>query len=58
MVDVGDGDIDYRRFLTKVGGTHGGKKHNWLVEHDNPADSLRTARRSAAHLRSLRGSGH
>ncbi|MGH3323508.1 MAG: sugar phosphate isomerase/epimerase family protein [Streptomyces sp.] len=59
MVDVGDGDIDYRRFLTKVGRTHGGRRdHNWLVEHDNPADSFRTARRSAAHLRSLRGSGH
>ncbi|WP_070010118.1 sugar phosphate isomerase/epimerase family protein, partial [Streptomyces abyssalis] len=54
MVDVGDGDIDYRRFLTKVGRTPGGRRHNWLVEHDNPADSLRTARRSAAHLRSLR----
>ncbi|WP_314174303.1 sugar phosphate isomerase/epimerase family protein [Streptomyces winkii] len=56
MVDVGDGDIDYRRFLTKVGGTHGGRRHNWLVEHDNPADSFRTARRSAGYLRSLRGS--
>lgn len=54
MVDVGDGDIDYRTFLTKVGRTPGGKRRNWLVEHDNPEDSLRTARRSAAHLRSLR----
>lgn len=58
MVDVGDGDIDYQRFLTKVGRTHGGKKHNWLVEHDQPEDSLRTARRSAKHLRSLRTCGH
>ncbi|OEV07433.1 sugar phosphate isomerase/epimerase family protein, partial [Streptomyces nanshensis] len=54
MVDVGDGDIDYRRFLTTVGRTPGGRRHNWLVEHDQPADSLRTARRSAAYLRSLR----
>ncbi|HEV7626476.1 MAG TPA: sugar phosphate isomerase/epimerase [Streptomyces sp.] len=58
MVDVGDGDIDYQRFLTKVGRSHGGKKHNWLVEHDQPEDSLRTARRSAKHLRSLRTCGH
>ncbi|QPP05721.1 sugar phosphate isomerase/epimerase [Streptomyces bathyalis] len=58
MVDVGDGDIDYKRFLTKVGRTHGGKKHNWLVEHDQPEDSFRTARRSAKHLRSLRTRGH
>lgn len=57
MVDVGDGDIGYRHFLTKVGATPGGRRHNWLVEHDAPADSLRTARRSAAHLRSLRGNG-
>jgi len=58
MVDVGDGDIDYQRFLSKVTRSHGGKKHNWQVEHDQPADSFRTARRSAAHLRSLRGSEH
>jgi sugar phosphate isomerase/epimerase len=56
MVDVGDGDIDYREFLTRVGRTPGGRKHNWQVEHDAPADSFRTARRSAAHLRSLRTS--
>ncbi|MEC4020705.1 sugar phosphate isomerase/epimerase family protein [Streptomyces sp. H27-D2] len=62
MVDVGDGDIDYRRFLTKVGNTRGGRKdHHWIVEHDgagdpvtNPAGSLSTARRSARHLKSLR----
>lgn len=58
MVDVGDGDIDYRRFLTAVGRTHGGcRDHNWLVEHDQPADSLTTARRSARYLRSLRCGG-
>ncbi|MFC4496151.1 sugar phosphate isomerase/epimerase family protein [Streptomyces ovatisporus] len=54
MVDVGDGDIDYQRFIAKVTRARGGRKHNWQVEHDNPADSFRTARRSAAHLRSLR----
>ncbi|MFD8283352.1 sugar phosphate isomerase/epimerase family protein [Streptomyces solisilvae] len=58
MVDVGDGDIDYRRFLTEVGRTHGGRRdHQWLVEHDQPADSLTTARRSARYLRSLRCGG-
>ncbi|MFE9062669.1 sugar phosphate isomerase/epimerase family protein [Streptomyces violaceusniger] len=57
MVDVGDGDIDYRRFLTAVGRTHGGRRHHWMVEHDEPADSLTTARRSARYLRSLRCGG-
>ncbi|GHJ32327.1 sugar phosphate isomerase/epimerase [Streptomyces hygroscopicus subsp. hygroscopicus] len=58
MVDVGDGDIDYRGFLTAVGRTHGGRRdHHWLVEHDQPADSLTTARRSARYLRSLRCGG-
>ncbi|GAB2775337.1 sugar phosphate isomerase/epimerase family protein [Streptomyces daliensis] len=55
MVDVGDGDIDYRRFLTEVGRTKGGRRdHGWLVEHDSPEDSLRTARRSARYLHRLR----
>ncbi|WNE99654.1 sugar phosphate isomerase/epimerase [Streptomyces luomodiensis] len=58
MVDVGDGDIDYRRFLTAVGRTHGGRRdHHWMVEHDQPADSLTTARRSGRYLRSLRCGG-
>ncbi|MEU1946633.1 sugar phosphate isomerase/epimerase [Streptomyces sp. NPDC020125] len=57
MVDVGDGDIDYRRFLTAVGRTHGGQRHHWMVEHDQPTDSLTTARRSARYLRSLRCGG-
>ncbi|MFJ1990318.1 sugar phosphate isomerase/epimerase family protein [Streptomyces asiaticus] len=58
MVDVGDGDIDYRRFLSAVGKTHGGRRdHHWMVEHDQPADSLTTARRSARYLRSLRCGG-
>ncbi|GGO43853.1 hypothetical protein GCM10012287_07990 [Streptomyces daqingensis] len=57
MVDVGDGDIDYRRFIGKVTRARGGRNHNWQVEHDNPADSFRTARRSAAHLRSLKRTG-
>ncbi|WP_030622224.1 sugar phosphate isomerase/epimerase family protein [Streptomyces sclerotialus] len=62
MVDVGDGDIDYRRFISRVGRLPGRKYHNWLVERDdavdpavNPAGSLTTARRSASHLRRLRG---
>lgn len=55
MVDVGDGDIDYVRFLSKVGKTHGGRRnHHWMVEHDNPANSLTTARRSAHYLRTGR----
>ncbi|GAA2096108.1 sugar phosphate isomerase/epimerase [Streptomyces albiaxialis] len=59
MVDVGDGDIDYERFigaLTRRKGRH--HDHHFLVERDdapdpdvNPAGSLSTARRSAKHLR-------
>ncbi|WP_367123584.1 sugar phosphate isomerase/epimerase family protein [Streptomyces phytohabitans] len=65
MVDVGDGDIDYRRFLERVGSVPGGRRrHHWIVERDdavdpaaNPAGSLSTARRSSGHLRSLRVHG-
>ncbi|MER5769378.1 sugar phosphate isomerase/epimerase family protein [Streptomyces sp. NPDC001985] len=55
MSDVGDGDIDYRRFMSAVGRTHGGRRdHHWQAEHDNPADSLAFARKSSAHLHALR----
>lgn len=61
MVDVGDGDLDYRRFLATVGALPGRRSHHWAVERDdagdpetNPAGSLSTARRSGAYLRSLR----
>ncbi|MFH8344469.1 sugar phosphate isomerase/epimerase family protein [Streptomyces sp. NPDC018045] len=60
MVDVGDGDIDYRRFLTAVEHRRGRRSAHWIVERDdavdpaaNPAGSLSTARRSARHLRNL-----
>ncbi|WP_411094534.1 hypothetical protein [Streptomyces sp. 021-3] len=32
--------------------------HHWQTEHDNPTDSLRFARRSSAHLHSLRKKKH
>ncbi|MFD6415271.1 sugar phosphate isomerase/epimerase family protein [Streptomyces sp. NPDC060194] len=56
MSDVGDGDIDYKRFLSKVtSATRGGRRyHHWQAEHDNPGDSFSFARRSSAHLHSLR----
>ncbi|MFE7129807.1 sugar phosphate isomerase/epimerase family protein [Streptomyces sp. NPDC057638] len=55
MTDIGDGDIDYRRFLTSVNRTPGGRRdHHWQAEHDNPADSFLFARKSSAHLHSLR----
>ncbi|WP_030888487.1 sugar phosphate isomerase/epimerase family protein [Streptomyces sp. NRRL F-5053] len=60
MVDVGDGDLDYQRFIRTVRDRprHGHRTgHHWLVERDdavdpavNPAGSLTTARRSAAYL--------
>ncbi|MER6912058.1 sugar phosphate isomerase/epimerase [Streptomyces sp. NPDC000594] len=58
MRDVGDGDIDYRRFLSAVGRTHGGRRdHHWQVEHDNPVESFTFARKSSAHLHGLREPG-
>ncbi|MDX3094674.1 sugar phosphate isomerase/epimerase [Streptomyces sp. ME19-03-3] len=55
MVDVGDGDIDYQRFISAVTRTHGGRlDHHWQTEHDTPPDSLSFARRSSAYLHSLR----
>ncbi len=64
-MDVGDGDTDYRRFVSAVerrlGRRSGRRPAHWIVERDdavdpaaNPAGSLSTARRSARHLRSLR----
>ncbi|MFD3531778.1 sugar phosphate isomerase/epimerase family protein [Streptomyces sp. NPDC058664] len=58
MTDVGDGDIDYRRFISAVNRTHHGRHaHHWQTERDNPVDSLSFARRSSAHLHSLREKG-
>ncbi|WP_327191011.1 sugar phosphate isomerase/epimerase [Streptomyces xinghaiensis] len=57
MTDVGDGDIDYQRFIggvERLSRHRRGRSHHWIAEHDNPADSLSFARRSADHLRSLR----
>ncbi|MFG3497347.1 sugar phosphate isomerase/epimerase family protein [Streptomyces sp. NPDC047928] len=56
MVDVGDGDIDYRRFISAVTrATPAGRRaHHWQAEHDDPAESLTFARKASAHLHSLR----
>ncbi|MFD9980426.1 sugar phosphate isomerase/epimerase family protein [Streptomyces massasporeus] len=55
MTDVGDGDIDYQRFISAVTRLRGHRlSHHWQAEHDNPAESFTFARRSSAHLHSLR----
>ncbi|MEU3979080.1 sugar phosphate isomerase/epimerase [Streptomyces sp. NPDC026672] len=55
MVDVGDGDIDYQRFISAVSRLRGERlAHHWQTEHDQPTDSLRFARRSSDHLHALR----
>ncbi|MER6014743.1 sugar phosphate isomerase/epimerase family protein [Streptomyces bluensis] len=55
MVDVGDGDIDYQRFISAVTRLKGHRlAHHWQAEHDNPTESFTFARRSSAHLHSLR----
>ncbi|TXS32286.1 sugar phosphate isomerase/epimerase [Streptomyces sp. ms191] len=55
MSDVGDGDIDYQRFISAVSRTrHGRHAHHWQAEHDNPVESFAFARKSSAHLHSLR----
>ena len=51
MVDVGAGQIDWRRIL---GGREQGGIEHYFVEHDEPADPLATARASYAYLRDLR----
>ncbi|MFJ3711641.1 sugar phosphate isomerase/epimerase [Streptomyces sp. NBC_01267] len=59
MTDVGDGDIDYKTFISAVNRTHGGRRsHHWQVEHDQPVDSFAFARKSAAHLHGLREEAH
>ncbi|MFG1672401.1 sugar phosphate isomerase/epimerase family protein [Streptomyces sp. Y7] len=55
MVDVGDGDIDYKKFISAVTRLRGHRSdHHWQAEHDNPTESFTFARRSSAHLHSLR----
>jgi sugar phosphate isomerase/epimerase len=55
MVDVGDGDIDYHRFMSAVTRLRGERlAHHWQTEHDNPAESFTFARRSSAYLHTLR----
>ncbi|MDH6547591.1 sugar phosphate isomerase/epimerase [Streptomyces sp. SAI-208] len=55
MTDVGDGDIDYQKFISAVTRLRGERlAHHWQAEHDQPAESFTFARRSSAHLHSLR----
>ncbi|MER6995630.1 TIM barrel protein [Streptomyces sp. NPDC000410] len=54
MVDVGDGDIGYQRFISEVTRTRGRHDHHWQAEHDNPVESFAFARKSSEHLHSLR----
>ncbi|WP_327319119.1 sugar phosphate isomerase/epimerase family protein [Streptomyces sp. NBC_01235] len=55
MVDVGDGDIDYQRFISAVTRLRGERlAHHWQAEHDNPVESFAFAQKSSAHLHSLR----
>ncbi len=56
MTDVGDGDIDYKTFLSEVTRkSHNGRRyHHWQAEHDQPVESFAFARKSSEHLHSLR----
>ncbi|MGX1134444.1 sugar phosphate isomerase/epimerase [Streptomyces glaucescens] len=55
MTDVGDGDIDYQRFISGVTRLRGQRlAHHWQAEHDNPVESFAFARKSSAHLHALR----
>ncbi|MFK4106667.1 sugar phosphate isomerase/epimerase family protein [Streptomyces sp. NPDC019531] len=55
MTDVGDGDIDYQKFISAVTRLRGERlAHHWQAEHDQPAESFTFARRSSAYLHSLR----
>ncbi|MFI8533191.1 sugar phosphate isomerase/epimerase family protein [Streptomyces aquilus] len=58
MTDVGDGDIDYQRFISAVTRLRGERlAHHWQAEHDQPTESFTFARRSSAYLHSLRDKG-
>ena len=50
MVDVGEGTIDFARIIARR--EEAGIRH-WFVEHDVPADPMRTARVSYENLRRL-----
>jgi len=55
MVDVGDGDIDYQKFMSAVTRLRGERlAHHWQTEHDQPTESFTFARRSSEYLHSLR----
>lgn len=55
MTDVGDGDIDYQRFISAVTRLRGERfAHHWQAEHDQPTESFTFARRSSEYLHSLR----
>ncbi|MEU3336526.1 sugar phosphate isomerase/epimerase [Streptomyces sp. NPDC006668] len=55
MVDVGDGDIDYQKFISAVTRLRGERlAHHWQTERDQPDESFTFARRSSAYLHSLR----
>ncbi|GAA5041235.1 sugar phosphate isomerase/epimerase [Thermocatellispora tengchongensis] len=66
FADVGDGDIDYQRFIEAVQDRdkRGRRKvrHHYIVERDdapsNPAGSFSTAERSHDHLTGLRETRH
>lgn len=51
MVDVGDGVLDFARLLG-LARRESAVMHSF-VEHDEPSDSLSTARRSLEHVRSI-----
>lgn len=50
MVDVGSGEIDFARIF--AAGPRAGLQH-YIVEHDNPDDSLESIRASYAYLQQL-----
>jgi sugar phosphate isomerase/epimerase len=52
MVDVGSGELDFRRLLAAAEAA--GVRHAF-VEHDNPSDPRRSATGAIRHLESLRG---
>lgn len=53
MVEVGTGDIDFRRIF--AAGTRVGGLRHYVVEHDNPGDPLASVRTSHDNLRRLLG---
>lgn len=55
-IDIGDGAMNWPRLLAEL--ARHSNVHSFVLEHDNPLDASRFARRSIRYLQSLKEIGH